>query len=104
MPSTSHAAKEFEGRIARVNIMDLEDLPDIVLAADKYEFIQYQWRIIHRGLKLILNKMDPTTENVRVRILCRMIYGRGDVLCIARAGFPCVLDFAWEDYPPNYPT
>ena len=80
-----------EDRIACIHMMDLKDLPDIVTAADKDEFIQYQWRIIQRGLKLILKKMDPTKDrepkDAQVRILRRMIYGRGDVLCIARTGF-----------------
>ena len=35
-------------------------LGNLTVAADKYEFIQYQWRIIHQDLKLILNKMDST--------------------------------------------
>ena len=73
-----------EDRVARIHRADLKDLPDIVLAADEDRFIQYQWRIIHRGLKLILKKMDPTKDrepkDVQVRILRRMIYGRGDVL------------------------
>jgi len=80
-----------EDRVARIHRADLKDLPDIVLAADEDRFIQYQWRIIHRGLKLILKKMDPTKDrepkDVQVRILRRMIYGRGDILCIARTGF-----------------
>ena len=80
-----------EDRIARIHMTDLKDLPDIVLAADEDKFIQYQWRIIQRGLKLILNKMDPTKDrepkDAQVRILRRMIYGRGDVLCIARTDF-----------------
>jgi hypothetical protein len=40
-----------EDRVARIHRADLKDLPDIVLAADEDRFIQYQWRIIQRGLK-----------------------------------------------------
>ena len=53
-----------------------------------------------RGLYTSFQSVVVVDDNGRVY----MIHGRGDVLCIARAGFPCVLDFDWEDYPPNYPT
>jgi superfamily II DNA helicase RecQ len=91
MKSSRHTVMSLEDCIARIHMMDLKELPDIVLAADEDKFIQYQWRILHRGLKLILKNMDPRKDrepkDTQVRILRRMIYGRGDVLCIARTGF-----------------
>jgi hypothetical protein len=86
MSSSKRPVMSFEDHIARVDMMDLKDLPDIVLSADKDEFIQHQWMIIQQGLKLILKKMDPTKDreprDAQVRILRRMIYGRGDVLFV----------------------
>lgn len=82
----------FEGRIAQIHSMALTDLPTIVDEARKPSNCKYQEEVVYACLQRILaHGSGASTSRVprkeQVRTLRRLIFGRSDVLLIARTGF-----------------
>ena len=71
--------------------MKLKDMPSLIKAFADEKSVPHQYSIIEACLRRILNEMSPGSDrsphSEQIRTVRRLVYGKGDTLLIARAGF-----------------
>jgi hypothetical protein len=80
-----------QDRLSDILLMDLKDMPHLISQFTGEDSVFNQYSVIEVCLKRIFREIslgiDRSPHSEQVRTIRRLVYGKGDILLIARTGF-----------------